>query len=86
MTGRSGEWLRLQLSTVVLEEAVLLLLVMTGGSQAVVLLLHSLQLTAHLLHLPHTQTQTDTKKLTPHNLAAVRDQHCTRSLGKTTAE
>ena len=86
MTGRSGERLHLQLSTVVLEEAVLLLLVVTGGSQTVVLLLHSLQLTAHLLQLPHTQTQTDTKQLKPHNLVAVRDQHCTRSLGKMAAE
>jgi len=57
MTGRSGNWLHLQLSTVILKEAVLLLLVLTGGSQAVVLLLQRLQLTAHLLHLPHTHRQ-----------------------------
>ena len=55
MTGRSGNWLHLQLSTVILKEAVLLLRVLTGGSQAVVLLLQRLQLTAHLLHL-HTHT------------------------------
>lgn len=39
-----------------MQEAVLLLLFLTGGSQAVVLLLQSLQLTADLLHLPHTHT------------------------------
>lgn len=84
ITGRSRNYLHLQLSTVILKEAVLLLLVLTGGSQTVVLLLQSLQLTAHLLHLTHTHT--DTKKLTNHNSIPVTEQHCTCSLGRMTAK